>query len=260
MRQTIFIVALILFGSGVFLSYSEKTGGATVTYTAAVLCLIFAFLQEFKKFEGFGVKAELLEKKIEEADKVLKQLRDLIRPISELLFTMVARGGRWDAAIPRKDSYRLMSQFTKELEALGIDKEEITVAKKDWHQFNLIDLSRPVIEEVHTLLIEKNKAQMEVTKAFKSPISSEDQPSHTESIEEQRRISAQQKEIRSIYALEDRHAAYDKILSFLDSCYLINASEKNKILSDFDEQLKDLRHYIDNHEFRRLDVWFSEKN
>lgn len=260
LRTTIFITAIILFASGVFLSYVDKTGGATVTYTAAVLCLVFAFLQEFKKFKGFGVEAELLEKKIEEADKVLNQLRDLIKPISELLFTMVARGGRWDSAIPKRDSYRLMSQFTAELKALGIGEKEITEAQKDWHQFNLIDLSRPIVESIYNLLQEKNKTQQEKTRAFKQPITPENQPAHAASHKEAQRITAQQKELRLIYSLEDRHSSYSKIMDFLNTCYLINDSEKNTILSDNEEQLKDLKHYTDKHEFRRLEVWFNEKD
>lgn len=260
MRIAIFITAIVLFASGVFLSYVDKAGGATVTYTAAVLCLVFAFLQEFKKFKGFGIEAELLEKKIAEADKILNQLRSLIKPISELLFTMVARGGRWDSAIPKRDSYRLMTQFTTELKALGIGDNEIIEAQKDWHQFNLIDLSRPIIESINNLLQEKNKVQQEVTRAFKQPITPEDQPAHKKSHEESQRIAAQQKELQSIYSLDDRHLAYDRIIDFLNSCYLISESERDKIISENEAQLKDLKHYTDKHEFRRLDVWFNEKD
>ena len=172
---------------------------------------------------------------------------------------MVARGGRWSSAIPRKDSYRLMSQFTAELKSLGIGDNEITEAQKDWHQFNLIDLSKPIIESIYNLLQEKNKAQQKKTKAFKSPISPEDQPAHKASHDETIRITAQQEELRSIYTLEDRHSSYNKIMNFLDSCYLISDAEKNIILAECDEQLKDLKHYTDKHEFRRLDTWFNEK-
>jgi len=259
LRITVFITALILFGSGIYLSYLEKTAGATVTYTAAVLCLVFTFLQEFKKFKGFGVEAELLEKKIEEADKILRQLRDLIKPISELLFTMVARGGRWDSAIPRKDSYRLMMQFEKELRDIGVSEEDISDSQKEWHQFILLDLCRPIIETIHNYLVEKGKEQQASIQAFKQPITSEDQPAHKQAGEEAHRISQEQEKIRAIYGLDDRHSAHDEIIGYIDSCYLIKAPERERILTECQEQLKDLKYYIEKHKFRRLDVWFSEK-
>ena len=259
LRITIFITALIIFGNGIYLSYLGKTAGATVTYTAAVLCLVFSFLQEFKKFKGLGIEAELLEKKIEEADKVLSQLRDLIKPISELLFTMVARGGRWDSAFPRKDSYRLMMQFEKELRDIGVSEEEISDSQKEWHQFNLLDLSRPIVETVHNYLLKKGKEQQANIQAFKQPITSEDQPAHKQACEEARLISQEQKKNRAIYSLEDRHSAHDEIVGYIDTCYLIKAPERERILAECQEQLKDLKYYTEKHKFRRLDVWFSEK-
>ena len=59
MQIVIFTLAIILFASGVGLGFMEKVGAATTaTYTAAVLCLIFTFLPEFKKFKRLGIEAE----------------------------------------------------------------------------------------------------------------------------------------------------------------------------------------------------------
>ena len=68
-RIIVFIIAVILICAGVLLSFQDKSASAGVTYTAAILCLIFSFLHAFKKFKGLGVEAELLDKKIEEAGK-----------------------------------------------------------------------------------------------------------------------------------------------------------------------------------------------
>lgn len=108
MQIIIFIVSILLFSSGVALGFIDNVGAATATYAAAVLSLIFAFLPEFKKFKGLGIEAELLDKKIEETDKLLKQLRDITTPIAEMLIASTARAGRWGASMPRSQKYELM--------------------------------------------------------------------------------------------------------------------------------------------------------
>jgi hypothetical protein len=260
LRIVIFITALLLFACGSYLSYLDKVGGSTVTYTAAIFCLIFSFLQEFKKFKGFGVEAELLEKKIEEADIVLKQIRDLSKPLSELLFTMVARAGRWGSAIPRKDSYRIMKQFESELQEIGLSEEEILKSKKEWYQFNLLDLSRPIVEFIHTKIMEKYQAQQNKIREFGSTIKAEDLEKHRKACEEAKKISEEQNRIRDTYKLDDKHKSYNNIINFLNSSFLINENEKKKILDEQKEQLRDLKYYTENHEFRRLEHWFNEKD
>jgi len=131
MQKVILIAAMILLICGVGLSYLDKTGGATVKYADAVLCLIFAFLPEFKGFKGLGVEAKLLEKKIEETDVILGHLRSLSAPLAELLFTLVARLGRWDSAVPRQDRHRILGRFEDALRGLGVPDAERSQAKSE---------------------------------------------------------------------------------------------------------------------------------
>ena len=161
-QKVILFAAMLLLICGVGLSYLDKTGGATVTYTAAVFCLIFAFLPKFKRFKGLGVEAELLEKKIEEADVILGHLRSLSVPLAELLFTMVARLGRWNSAVPRRDRYRILGRFEDALRGLGVPDAELSKAKSEWHRYNLIDQARPIVQSIHKRLNEKVDDQRKV--------------------------------------------------------------------------------------------------
>ena len=81
------------FALGGVLAYQDKTASAVTGFAYAGPCLVFVFLQGFKRFKGFGLEAELLEQKIEEADRLLTQLRRLAVPMAELLFTTTARLG-----------------------------------------------------------------------------------------------------------------------------------------------------------------------
>ena len=198
-QYVLLIAALALFAYGGFLSYLDKTDAAVATYAAAVVCLIFVFLKQFSRFKAFGIEAELKEK-IQEADVLLNQLRNLIAPISELLFTMVARAGRWDSAIPRKDSYRMMSQFEGQLAQLGVPTNTIEDAKKEWHQFNLLDLSRPIAEEIIERIHIVASEKQEIVNSFRGVITPDMQPAHTAAIEASRHVSAEVKRLKTYFS------------------------------------------------------------
>ncbi|MGH8710524.1 MAG: hypothetical protein ACREVA_04305 [Burkholderiales bacterium] len=257
-RNAVFIIAVALFAAGVCLSFLDKTGSATVTYTAAVLCLIFVFLSEFKRFKGFGLEAELLEKRIEQANVLISQLRTLLEPISELLFTMVARAGRWSSRLPNRDSYRIMKKFEEELRAVGMTDEQLRNAKKGWHHFNLIDLTRPVIDDIKPVLDEKQNAQQQVIQGFKQPIQPEAQPKHTAEIEKAREISAEIQKLLDVYKAPDMREAHSRIRAFVQECKFFSDAERAVILARNSDSIEDLKYYAKNMEFRRLDVWFGD--
>jgi hypothetical protein len=59
MKTAIMFFAFLMFFGGFWLVASGNVAGAGVTYTAAVICLIFAFLSRFKRFKGLRIEAEL---------------------------------------------------------------------------------------------------------------------------------------------------------------------------------------------------------
>jgi hypothetical protein len=74
MRFSIFILALYLFWLAKELSQGDKSVSAGLTYAAAVICLIFVFLARFKRFEGLGIKAEMWEDKMKEAEQLVDKM------------------------------------------------------------------------------------------------------------------------------------------------------------------------------------------
>ena len=67
-----------------------------------------------------------------------------------------------------------------------MSEEQLTKAKREWHHFNMIDLTRPVIDDVKPVLDEKQKTQQKVIQAFNQPILPQDQPQHKAEIEKSR--------------------------------------------------------------------------
>jgi hypothetical protein len=255
-RVILWGAALLLLGAGVCLSFLERVGGATTTYSAAGVCLIFLFLQEFKRVKLFGVEAELQDR-IREANVLIEQLRALLLPISELLFSMVARAGRVGGHLPNRESYRIMSQFETELRSLGLTNEQIEKSKKEWHHFNMLDLQRPVLKDIGDLLHGKEVAQGKVLNSFKQPIPAGD-PDHAAAIRRLSEIQRETKKLEQLYGLSVlSDGGPSHIQNFFKTCQLLSEDEKRDLLTRNAERLADLDHYEKHMEFRSLERWFQ---
>ena len=257
MRVVILITSILLFGAGATLAFFDKTGGATATYSAAVFGLIFVFLPEFKKFKGFGIEAELLEKKIKEADEIINRLKGMSVPMSELLFTIVARSGRLDSVVPRRENFRLVNEIQKELTRNGVSETELERAKRDWHRYNLFDLARPVVSKIINAIDPQLKSIQQVINTFSQPITGESMPKWSEAIEKNRAAIAEKEEIVKLYHLDYLLTAPSVIKESIQKSHLLNADEQKKLLQEIEEDYLDLAHYSKTHEIRRPEIWFG---
>lgn len=259
MQITVFIAALLLLGAGTYLSFHGLIGAATVTYGTAVLCLIFSFLSEFKTFKGLGIEAELFDRKIAEADKLLSQLRDICTPIAEMLFTTASRMGRWGSSIPRYQRYELMQKIEAELKKCGVSPAQLESAKSDWHYFNVFDLASPVFQKVYNSLNEKLIEEDRKIQTFTQPIPPENKFAYEQLLENRRSHGKELSRLQETQQLKEYSQLHEKIRKIVTSSELLNQEEKTSLLNDIDEELKDVEHYVVNKEFRRLQIWLSEQ-
>jgi hypothetical protein len=239
------------------LGFMDKTGAAAATYAAAVLCLIFAFLPEFKKFKGLGIEAELLDKKIEETDRLLNQLRDITAPIAEMLLSSTARAGRWSSAMPRHQQYELVQRIESELRKCGVSDEQLEQAKSDWHFYNTIDLSGPIFAKIEAKLQPIQKEREKLLREFKQPITPENKEAHELLIEHRNEASKEIADFRDLRQIKNKKELPNMITESINNSNLLSAEQKAALISDFEEELRDLEHYIKHKEFRRLSVWFA---
>lgn len=257
MRVIIFIVAILLFVSGVGLGYVDKVGAATATYTAAVLSLVFAFLPEFKKFKGLGIEAELLDKKIEETDKLLKQLRDITAPISEMLISSTARSGRLGSIMPRSQKYELMQRIESELKKCGVEDTQLEQAKNDWHFYNTFDLATPIFEKITEKLKPIQQEREKTLREFEQPITPDRIDEHNRLIQHRNAVSKEIADLRDLRQIKKQNQLVELIVESISNSGALSAEDKTSLTKELDEELRDLEHYIKHKEFRRLSVWFA---
>lgn len=225
MRIIIFIVAIAGFCVGGLLSFLDKVASAAATYAASVLCLIFVYLSKFKKFKGFGVEAELLEKKIEEADETLRRLRAVLGPMIEVLVTMIVRFGRFNSAFSRLEQYKIINEIEQELLQIGMEKKQLDKAKNTWHLFNMRCLARPILSHLNRIIdTNMRKGNM---------------------------IADAKKQIDSIYKIDLIETIPSSIQELVNSLEFITQEEKEEVFSKFHENIEDLKYYASNRNFRR---------
>jgi hypothetical protein len=256
MRIVLLLVAIALFAAGTIMAFLSNVAGAGASYGAAVLCLVFVFLSSFSKFKGFGIEAELLDRKIAEADELIKRLKAMSLPIGEMLFSIVARLGRLGSAVPHMESYRMMVTFQEQMIKNGVSDEELKAAKKDWHRYNLLDLARPVLRDLLSMMWSKQKVVNERIAVIRQPIDANNMAEFEMEVAAQRHIQGKMDSLRSLFDIENADELPHRIASLLKELDFIAAEEKEAFQSRNGTLLADLVYYRDNKEFRDLQRWF----
>lgn len=260
MQIVIFITALILFAFGVLLGFEDKVTAATATYGAAVLSLIFSFLPKFKKFKGLGIEAELLDKKIEEADTLLSQLRDVSIPIAEMVLSSTARMGRWDSGMPRNKKHDLVQRMERELRKVGVSDTQLDLAKEDWHYYNIFDLSSPVFGTITEALQRHLSEREHVLSQFSQPITPEHKSEYEQLVENRNIALKEVQGLKDLQQLKNQSELPTLLTESVSNSKLLSGDEKISLASNIEEQIKDIDHYVKHKEFRRLSVWLSEND
>lgn len=248
-------VSVILMIGGLVIASGGNAAGATATYVAAVFCLVFAFLSQFKKFSGLGFTGETWERKMEEADELIGRLKGLAAVVADPLFMVAARLGRWDQALSRREQYELVSRLENELTRNGVPASDIEKSKADLHRYTMIDLARPIIEGIRHELEPKLKERQRLLEAFPQPISIT--PEYNATVEAWRQASSAAAELRALYKVRLASKLPEAIRLVLADCPLFTEEEKTELRERLTEEFADLEYYNQHRQFRRLDVWLA---
>ncbi|MGP3249907.1 hypothetical protein ACTVP2_07970 [Serratia marcescens] len=255
-RCVIFILAVLLFVSGGVLSFSDKVSAAGVNYGAGFLCLVFVYISQFKSFKGFGIEAELQEK-IDEAEGILKRLREVTLPITNMLFILLSKQGRWSRPMPRSKQLEIINKIDAELGGIGAEHSRLEEAKKEWHSVNIYDLYEVVLQKIRPIFSEELKNRELKIKSLGSVITPEIYDEHSKAINHRNEVN---NELAKFNESLERHNETDVCNQFLSMVKESKVLQENRpsILDDIKDEFDDLDYYIKYKKFRRLDVWLAE--
>lgn len=144
----LFAVAFLLIGA--WLAIIDKTASAATSAGFGMILLFLANLDRIEYFKGFGLEAKTreLDKKINEANHVLDELKRLSHLSGSILLDTVCRGGRLDSHIGAKRSYQLMHEIGAQLRGVGVDEASVQASLEPWIKFTAFDITMEAVKEL----------------------------------------------------------------------------------------------------------------
>lgn len=139
------VLGSIAVGVGLWVATSDHVAAASACLSAGVLILLIANINHFEFIKGFGFEAKTkkLDEKIEEADRLLDQLREAGQLFADISVQLMARVGRWAGPIPKPETHDLVTRIQSLLETLGVERSRIDRSLDPFHRITLRDLIIP---------------------------------------------------------------------------------------------------------------------
>lgn len=234
------------------------TGGVSCFAAGVIVIILFHF--DVKSFNVFGLAAEL-RGKISEADDILRKLRDISLPISEIAITTISQAGRYDSVVPKRKLYEFVTSISDELKSMQVSIDEVERVRDSWYLATSIDMAIPIHREI------QNKINHHRQLALKK----NDERNRGNIILTEEEAKELDKQIGDIEY--DHWRYYEEDASYINPNYksypsyfvnIINnlkgvpAQDKAEILVNITEHVLDLEYLINHKDIRRPEVWFDK--
>lgn len=246
---------------GAWNSTFNNVSGGTACFSAGIL-VILLFHFDVKKFNIFGMAAELREK-LNEADKILEQLRGISLPVSEIAISVASKTGRTPERISRQALFNYVKDIEGELLALNVSQRDIDRVKKGWYSITSMEMATLIYREINKKLDSKKEA-FECERVALSNNEGCTSENYQQIMLKQGFIADDLSEIqRDIVLMHyNKPFAFEQTSSFLRkrlmSLSSLTDAEKNDLVIQLSEEWADLDYLLTHKTLRRPQVWFSE--
>ncbi|WP_243287477.1 hypothetical protein [Geothrix terrae] len=175
----------------------------STSFTAiALLLFLAATIDRFESLKGLGIEAKTkkLDKKIEQADEVLNQLKNLAEVTGASLVSITSKVGRWGTGISTREAYALAQKVRRILLSIGSENTTIEEALKPWARISCFDLARVITSPICNTCNEELRHLHQANQS-KSPINPHDEK-FMKYIEESRLISEYQQKLSNLHLIK----------------------------------------------------------
>jgi hypothetical protein len=139
------LLGAVSIAVGLWIATQDKVSAATACLSTGILILLIANINHFEFIKGFGFEARTkkLDEKIEEADRLLNQLKLTSQLFADISVQLMSRAGRFGGPIPKGETQDLLQRLRSLLESLGVKQADIDNSLDPFHRITLRDLSMP---------------------------------------------------------------------------------------------------------------------
>lgn len=142
------IAGVLVLGKGVWLVLCGSADDALKLLGAGLVLLFAATIDRFKLLKALGMEAETrdLVEKIDHAEELLSQIRELAEISLSSLVIQYAKAGRWNSATSTDEGTSAMRKIVAHLRKLGLPEERIKRVVDPWLNAMLFDWAGKVLE------------------------------------------------------------------------------------------------------------------
>ncbi len=246
--------------AGVWFIYLDKVTGGSIVCVLGLMLFVFAFLSRFKRFKGLGIEAELWEEKQEEADKLIKKLQALSVIVCRPVMQIGSRVGRLSGHLSRRERHALYEELRGLLEQSGVVELDVAKALEEHHRFTVWELLRSAHAKAGQVLRPGEQSLQQQVSAFGSSIAAEQHAAYSAAISLRNEASNYLGSLRTMVetiSVANYAASLDRMERWIDSKPDLEVWRHVKLASSLQEEMEDLRYYIEKRTHRRYDVWIS---
>lgn len=246
------LAGISLLSAGIWFGYQDKVLPQMIALGAMLFCFLFLLFPNLTELragkDGFEAK---IDRKIDELNTLMQQLRALFVPFAELGYILERRSTYIFLPPPRADHLRIQNELDAALLDIGVSRDVLKTIKKHLFEGRKADLRNMLLRKIDPHLKAKHR---EVCRAFDQnhKAMGSNAIETKNALEIMRGVGGEVDSFKEI-----AKTGHDQILAFFRDNQVLDKALCETILSDCTEELKDLKYYEDNLELRRPDVWIN---
>ena len=243
-----FVVGMGILGYALHEFASLTEGKVIILFAYSIVMFLMAFRDSLSGFSVFGLKVEL-QKKINEVDAVIQDLRNLAKLVLSPTVMTVASMGRWGSGFSLKEKHDFKISAESVMCSLNIPEKEIEDAFLELHKYNLHDLmkqaNQPALELISQKVKEKKRAHNENFQGANTP-----HDEYRRSIEEIKYYAECEGRFKKHGRDDSIFKSYQILIREIQACTILTDAEKEQLCADT-TALLDLKYYCQHKNFRK---------
>ena len=222
------------------------------------MLLFAATIDRFESLKGLGVEAKTrqLDQKIEQADEMLRRLKELAELTGVALVELSSNMGRLGPAPSAQKLYDFAQKVRNIMTALGSDSHYVSEALRPWVRITCIDLVRAIASPVHNAVEEKLRDLDQQLSAIPEPIDTND-PDFARITASKREGDLYPERLRNIHQLKV-HDYPDRAVQLFENVPLVDQEVQAAAQDKARKFIPDMTSLCQTLQLPDPEPWFSE--
>lgn len=251
------IIGIYTLTLAIKLTLEDKLQAGGILLTGGLFITLASGLSRFKSISGMGVTAQMreLDEKIDEAEKLLTHVREIVGLTADVTFQLLSRTENGRSALSRREALDIADGFRRQMKSLDVEDKTIEAHMLPWHKANLRELLQPVHQLASEYLQKQNQEAVRESFEFQ----------YDDPAEEVRRLASQARGYRNtafVVAINqlwnaDEFAYVSAIESTIGESPCGTEAERRILLSQIKDPLGGARYYSEKLDFKSREAWIN---